>query len=188
MRRGTDTKQRIERAALRLFVEQGIAETSIREIAQTAGVSQGAMYNHYPSKEDLAWSLFSENFSELGTELRRRAQEQPTIESKLRSMIGHVFDRFDEDWVLISFSFLVRHQHLRRVTHRMSNPYIVFRSVIAEAIGKGEVPKQDADLAASLVTGAIMQIIDVRIWGGLKGELGRVADEVAAACLRLLKA
>ena len=37
MPREADTKERIERSALRLFVEQGIAETSIREIAQEAG-------------------------------------------------------------------------------------------------------------------------------------------------------
>ena len=74
--RETDTRERIERSALRLFVEQGIAETSIREIARDAGVSQGAMYNHFVSKEELAWELFSENFSQIGHELRKVAAER----------------------------------------------------------------------------------------------------------------
>ena len=87
MPRESDTKERIERSALRLFVEQGIAETSIREIAQEAGVSQGAMYNHYASKEDLAWELFSSNFSEIGHELRRIAADCDTLASKLTGVV-----------------------------------------------------------------------------------------------------
>ena len=54
MRDGSETKERIERAALTLFVKRGIAETSIRQIARAARVSLGAMYNHYRSKDELA--------------------------------------------------------------------------------------------------------------------------------------
>lgn len=187
MRRGLGTKERIERAALLLFVEHGVAETSIREIAKSAGVSQGAMYNHYPSKEALTRALFSTGFSELGVELRRRAHEQPTVEGKLRSMIGHMLERFDQDWALMSFLCLVRHEQLRQVAHRMSNPYIVFRTVIADAIKNGELPRQDPELAASLVTGAVTQVIDVKILGRIKGDLASRSGEIAEACLRLVK-
>ena len=48
--RSAGTRERIERAALKHFVEQGIAETSIRNIADTAHISLGAMYNHFSSK------------------------------------------------------------------------------------------------------------------------------------------
>ncbi len=46
MRGGKGTKERIERAAIHLFVQNGISGTTIRDIAVKAGVSQGAMYNH----------------------------------------------------------------------------------------------------------------------------------------------
>ena len=36
MRDGRQTRERIERAALRLFVQSGVAETSIRDIALEA--------------------------------------------------------------------------------------------------------------------------------------------------------
>ncbi|MBL8662459.1 MAG: helix-turn-helix transcriptional regulator, partial [Candidatus Odyssella sp.] len=62
MRDGSETKERIENAALTLFVKRGIAETSIRQIAKTAKVSLGAMYNHYKSKDELAEVLFAELF------------------------------------------------------------------------------------------------------------------------------
>jgi AcrR family transcriptional regulator len=85
MRDGSTTKHRIERAALKLFVQQGIPETSIKEIAREAGVSQGAMYNHYRSKEDLAWELFARGFSDIGLELRRLARSEVSMRSKLLS-------------------------------------------------------------------------------------------------------
>ncbi len=40
-------------AALSLFAEQGYDRTSIRQIAERAGVSLGLLYNYYKSKEDL---------------------------------------------------------------------------------------------------------------------------------------
>lgn len=185
-RGGQDTRERIERAALKLFVEKGVAETSIRDIAKAAAVSLGALYVHYPGKEELAWALFSTNFSGIGAELRRLAHGEPTLEGKLRAMIGHVFRRFDEDWITISFVFLARHQHLRRVPRNMPNPYVVFRSVIAEAIAQGRLPRQDPDLAASLTVGAVIQVIDTRILGRLRGPAAALTPAVTAACMRLL--
>ena len=102
MRDGRQTRERIERAALRLFVRGGVAETSIRDIAVEAGVSQGAMYNHYRSKDELAWHLFADNFSEIGAELRRIARGDAPLADRLRAMIGHVFELFDRDWETVS--------------------------------------------------------------------------------------
>lgn len=187
MRDGTETRERIERTALTLFVRHGVAGTSIRDIARGAGVSQGAMYNHYPSKDELAWRLFAANFSQMGTELRRAAREEATLEDKLRAMIGYVFERFDRDWVLVSYVFLARHMHLKNVTGELGNPYLAFRSVISREIRMNTIPAQDPDLAASLVTGAIIQVIDTKILGYLKGNLARRTGDVAAACVAMLQ-
>jgi AcrR family transcriptional regulator len=181
------TKEAIERAALRLFVEQGVAETSIKDIARAAGISQGAMYNHYVSKEVLAWGLYSENMSRLGQELRRRAQQQDGLAEKLRAMVEHVYRRFDEDQPAISYIFSIRHQYLRRMTRQVSNPFTIIRSVIADAIVRREIPRQDVDLTTSLVAGAIIQVIDTRIYWHWRADqpLANSSDRVAAACLRL---
>src|SRR5467141_3873481 len=81
--RTADTRERIERAALKHFVEQGIAETSIRDIADEARISLGAMYNHFDSKEELAWQLFINGWNEIGQELRRRAGGQSLLPAKM---------------------------------------------------------------------------------------------------------
>lgn len=40
-------------AARRLFVEKNYADVTITDIATAAGVSKGALYHHFPSKEDI---------------------------------------------------------------------------------------------------------------------------------------
>ena len=187
MARARDAKSRIDETAQRLFVQRGVAETSIREIAAAAGVSQGAMYNHYQSKEELAWTLFSNSFSELGEDARRLVHEHTGIDARLRAMIRYIFNRFDQDWIFVSYVFFARHQHLKRVTRRLGNPYTVFRLVIAEGVRHREIPRQNVDLATSMVIGAMIQVIDSRILKVIEGPLANYADSVAAACLKLLK-
>lgn len=47
-----ETRQRIVEATFRLHSERGIAETSMKDIAERAGVSVGTVYHHFPSYAD----------------------------------------------------------------------------------------------------------------------------------------
>ena len=50
-----DTKRPvIVRAATSLFAERGIDGTSMRDIAEAAGVREAAIYRHFAGKDDLA--------------------------------------------------------------------------------------------------------------------------------------
>src|SRR3954452_22118022 len=51
------TRDRVERAALALFVARGYTATSLREIAQSVGVSVPALYYHFASKDELLRSV-----------------------------------------------------------------------------------------------------------------------------------
>ncbi|MCF7521595.1 TetR family transcriptional regulator [Neisseria sp. ZJ106] len=52
------TREHLMLAALETFYDKGIARTSLNEIAQTAGVTRGALYWHFKNKEDLFDALF----------------------------------------------------------------------------------------------------------------------------------
>jgi AcrR family transcriptional regulator len=47
------TRQAIEDAAYELFMTQGFNATSMRQIAERAGLALGGIYNHYKSKEEI---------------------------------------------------------------------------------------------------------------------------------------
>src|SRR3546814_17216880 len=59
MPRHPDTRQRIERAAVVLFASKGVDATTTKEIAAAVGISEGEIYRHFKSKDELVWHLFS---------------------------------------------------------------------------------------------------------------------------------
>jgi len=188
MRDGTETKERIERAALRLFSRKGVAETSIRDIVKEAKVSHGGVYNHFPSKEELAWSLFSRSWSEMGAELRRRARENQSLRQQLRAMTRYVFELYEKDPDLVRFVFFSRHEHLRRVSAKMPNPYSVFKLVIVEAMARGEIPRENAEALTAMVAGMLIQLIDTKGMGRIRQSLMDLSDLAADRCWRVIMA
>ena len=64
--RARNARPKIERAALKLFIHEGVDAATTREIAEQAGVSEGALYRHYKGKDELALALFMETHNRLG--------------------------------------------------------------------------------------------------------------------------
>ena len=59
------TRKKIMEAGLVLFAQKGFALTSIKDIAEAAGISTGLIYRHFSSKEDLFNSLIADTIEEL---------------------------------------------------------------------------------------------------------------------------
>src|SRR3954470_20824562 len=57
VRSSGDTRERIHQAGLALFNERGYTGTSVRELADACGLTPGAIYNHYASKEALLFAI-----------------------------------------------------------------------------------------------------------------------------------
>ena len=85
--RFTDTRDRIEKAAIRLFVEKGVTETSVRDIARAVDLSEGALYRHFVSKEQLVWAVFERHYVAFAGRLDALAQAETTAHGKLAAMI-----------------------------------------------------------------------------------------------------
>jgi AcrR family transcriptional regulator len=185
---GGSTKERIERVALRLFVEKGVDGASIRDIAQAVGLSDGALYRHYASKEDLVWRLFADAFEGFARELARLAAEKHGTKRKIAAMVRGFCALFDHDSLLFRFLLLVQHGLLQRIRPEMANPVEVVRRVIAEGMDREEIPRGDADLAAAMVMGIILQTATFSVYGRIRRPLGELAPTLARACWRVLKA
>ena len=53
LKKGEATRLAIEDAALELYMDQGYHATSMRQIADKAGLALGGIYNHFKSKEEI---------------------------------------------------------------------------------------------------------------------------------------
>ncbi len=68
-------KEHIADAAAGLFLNGGYHSTSVREIAQKAGVSVGSVFNYFTSKEEILFFLFSRNQDRTEATLRNQRAE-----------------------------------------------------------------------------------------------------------------
>lgn len=187
MGRPPKKKAAIERAALELFAEHGIDGTSIRMIADRAGVTEGALYRHHRGKEQLVRALFFEYFESFARMLEQTLDENPTLQGQLDAMVEGFFKAYDEDPRGFLFVLLVQHRLLEEVRRDMANPINVLMRVVREAIERGEIPDQDEALGAQLLMGLVMQTAVGHRYGRLRGRLTDHAATITGACLRVLR-
>jgi AcrR family transcriptional regulator len=74
LRHGPVTREQILDSSLRLFSEKGFARTSVRDIAQAAGITDAAIYYHFASKRDLFDALIDERGFTAALESLERAE------------------------------------------------------------------------------------------------------------------
>src|SRR5919199_26130 len=60
--RSEKSRQQILEAALELFSHRGYGATSVRDIAEAAGLSKGNVYHHFPDKETIFRALLDQYF------------------------------------------------------------------------------------------------------------------------------
>ena len=162
---GEATRGRIEAAALRLFVEQGVDATGIRDIAQAVGLSDGALYRHFRSKDELVWRLFRDGFTALAAELERLAVTERRAINRIEAMVRGFCALYDADSLLFRFLLLVQHGQLARVKPGMANPVESVRAVVAGGMKRGEIAPGDPDLATAMVMGLILQTATFKVYG-----------------------
>jgi AcrR family transcriptional regulator len=187
-RDGSATRERIKTAALALFVDKGVAGTSTRDIAEAAGVAEGALYRHFEGKDDLAWSLFRDNYALLADELTEVCAAAGDCKAAIAAMITRLCVAFDEERPVFRYLLLARHDHVRRVTPAMKSPIRVVHGVMARAIEGGEIGVADPSLATALALGPLLQTAAAIIYDQLPAPIARWCDEITAATLRAVDA
>ncbi len=59
-KRGADTRKRLYETAIELIATKGYAASTLREVADHAGVSVGLLYRYFPSKRAVVLALYDE--------------------------------------------------------------------------------------------------------------------------------
>lgn len=151
-----DTRLRIERAALELFRDHGVDGATTREIARRAGLSEGALYRHFPSKEAIAQTLFSN----LHLRLARLVRAAGTQGEDLGAQADRVVDAYcavaDEDWTHFAFH-LLNTAHFLPTPPEQDNPVSAVENLIAAAMARGEILRSDPLVLAAMALGVVLQ-------------------------------
>jgi AcrR family transcriptional regulator len=179
--RFANTADRIEQAAVGLFVEKGVAETTIKDIARAVGVSEGALYRHFESKDELVWKAFERHYVAFAATLRQLAESEPTTRGKMAAMIRGFCRAHDENPTLFKFLLFVQHGQLAKLEPGTPTPVDVMRDVLDRAIASREIPAQRPDLATALVFGVVLQPVTFAAYGRLPLNLGSMCERLIAA-------
>ena len=188
MPRSAGVKTKVERAAVDLFAANGFDGVSIADIAAAAGVSQGALYRHYPSKEELAWALFSTAYLRTGEELDRIRTGEAEFEAAVTAMTAHFCALYDEDPALFRFMLITQHGFLPRIPSGSRTPVDAVADLIGDAVSKNRLRPTDPAVGAAVIMGVILQSATFHIYGRISGSLSTRAPALARAAIAAVAA
>src|ERR1700733_3995476 len=80
----SDKRDRILRAAVKVFAKNGFYATRVSEVAKAAGVADGTIYLYFKSKDELLVSLFEDRVERLLAFLHSELPKVTGASEKLR--------------------------------------------------------------------------------------------------------
>ena len=136
--RGEEKRDRILRAAVRVFAKKGFHGARVAEVARSAGVADGTIYLYFKNKEDLLLQLFTDRLDHLLAECKRTLGDQPTPEDRLRRIIELQLGLLEEHRDLAEV-ITVKIRQSKRILQTGTMPrFVEYLDTIAEVVAEGQ--------------------------------------------------
>jgi len=170
MTKGKNSKRdMILDAAYTLFLNKGYWDTKIIDIADTAGIGKGTVYEYFESKDAIFFELFKtkvaagyDTLSELlSKEIPCEIKMKEYLDIELTNTAKYTFNKnFLVDLMMKSDAF--RNPELIESIHKLvKKKFTILHGILEEGIKKGEFRNMDPMLAAVSVMGAINFYISI---------------------------
>jgi AcrR family transcriptional regulator len=172
--RGDATRARLLGAATALLEEGGYAAASVAAIAERSGVAAGALYRHFASKAELFVEVFRAEADRELAALREASAVKGGVAEKLEAIVreytASALGKPRLAWAL-GYEPVDPLVDAERLTYRQTYRGHL-AALLQSGIERGELPRQDADLTAASLIGAISE--------ALVSPLSPVGKDVAA--------
>lgn len=166
-----DTREKILNNALEMFANRGYEGTNIRELSDALGVSKGAMYRHYESKEKLWDSVVAKVDAEY-TKKMGTSVENPKIPESTNELIEMTLGMMNytmHDQNLIKCrKMLIREQYRDEKVAILSDRYFltnmetIFKEVFKTMIEKKIFKESNYEMMSLEYTATISALINQR--------------------------
>jgi len=182
-RRSMETRSRILRAAGYCFAHKGYEATSVSDICQRAGVSKGAFYHHFPTKQAVFLALLSDWLTQLESRLSAGMAEAGSVPEGLSAMAGmaHTVFRNAEDQLPMFLEFWAQAARDPQVWEATIAPYrrfwSYFAGLIERGIAEGSFRDVDPDIAARVLVSLAVGLLLQALLDSDETDWGRVAEE-----------
>ncbi|MET8763753.1 helix-turn-helix domain-containing protein [Lentzea sp. NPDC004782] len=159
-RRKAETRLEVARAAVRLFLAKGIADTSAEDIAAEAGISARTLWRYFPNKESCVMPLLTRGIEQTAAQLRSWRHDQDVSDLVGMLTAGHV-QQPEETAAMLNLVRLTRTEPgLRAVwleAHREAEP--AFAEALAHRAGLPE-PDLTTAIQAAMINGALRVAVE----------------------------
>jgi AcrR family transcriptional regulator len=173
LERGDQTRRHILDVAARLFAEKGYAGASFTDLVRASGLTKGAFYFHFPSKEALALAAFGdqqERWVEVGA---RVADPSMRAVDQLAAMLQAACDFCESEVAARCVSRLCFELGEDPRLRPTLTPYLsVWEELIASIVRRGQ---EEGDIRADVDAGAVARV-SVAAWIGVNDVATVVSD------------
>jgi len=181
---GEQRRAQILRTAMELFSENGFQGTTTKQIAECSGISEGMVFKHFRTKEELYSAILEEKAQEVGAFCSDDAIERRDDVQVLTEIALHMIRESERDPTfmrLLVFSALEDHRMSELFFRsRIVRKFDLLLEYIETRIREGAFKKIDPSIASRAFVGMIMYYITVpEIFGGK--EPSETHEEAASA-------
>ena len=149
-------KKNIALSCKELFVEHSINDLTIAQVAKTAGVGKGTIYEYFQNKEDIIFEIVNILLQEHNEQKHKKIQEQSYSKEKIKIFFHVFYDEENEQLrklykEFISISLMKPNQQMIDFQSKCARTYFQwFEEIIQEGIDKGELIPSAKHLARGL--------------------------------------
>jgi len=172
-----ESREKILGGALRLFARNGYSATSVRMIAEEAGISQGLLYNYYDGKQALLRAIFERSMRDVNASFARAARAatpRKAIEELVRSAFEIVRDH--RDFWQLSYQLRMQSQVLTGLEKESRQSTDAIRAQIEALLRSAGV--NDPAVEARVMFAAIDGVAQHYVLDPKRYPLDDVADEI----------
>jgi len=153
-KRSKETRDLILKVALDLFSRTGFEATSVAEICQAAGVSKGAFYHHFPTKQVVFMELLDTWLKFLEEQMKVIQEESKNVPHAILTMAGLLEQVFQQasGRLPMFLEFWTQASHDPIVWQALIDPYQryqeYFKELIKAGITEGSIKYKDPEAAS----------------------------------------
>ena len=156
-------RDRLLKAAIKVFARDGFFKARVEEIARLAGVATGTTYLYFENKDDILISIFEEEIDPIIEDCRRQVAEKVSTAEKIEAFVWHHLKmvRDNEDMAqLLEVELRQSSKFMHNYQGTKFKEYLaIVEDIIKEGQEKGEVKKSiNPILFKQILFGAVDQI------------------------------
>ena len=135
---GGEKRDRILRAAVKIFSRNGFFNSKVSEIARAAEVADGTIYLYFKNKDDLLISLFEEKMGEVVADVRQRIAVGGNALEKLKIFIENHMDLLERESGLVEVIQVELRQSTKFLKDYTPVKFFEYLDVISDILEEGK--------------------------------------------------